>query len=102
MLETLVVDGEKGFSLTPKKRYARMSNVWFIPSIDTLVSWLERCGFNDIKIVDTSTTNLAEQRKTEWMPYASLEDSVDAADRSVTIEGLPAPKRSIVLASVTN
>jgi len=102
VLETLVVDGEKGFSLTPKKRYARMPNVWFIPSIDTLVSWLERCGFNDIKVVDTTTTNLAEQRKTEWMPYKSLGDSVDAADSSLTIEGLPAPKRSIVLASLKN
>ena len=40
VLETLVVDGEKGMSLVPDERYARMPNVWFLPSCATLESWL--------------------------------------------------------------
>jgi len=100
VLETLVVDGKKGVSLTPKNCYARMSNVWFIPSIDTLISWLERCGFIDITVVNTSVTKLHEQRRTQWMPFESLEDSLDPTESNLTIEGLPAPKRSIFTATV--
>ena len=36
ILETLVVDGEKGYSLIPNDRYARMRNVHCLPSIETL------------------------------------------------------------------
>jgi len=100
VLETLVVDGPEGYSLFPEGRYSNMGNVWFIPSCATAESWLHRCGFNNIRIVDISVTTSAEQRRTEWMPFQSLEDSLDAADRSTTIEGLPAPKRAIFIASV--
>ncbi|MBL4820800.1 MAG: tRNA 5-methoxyuridine(34)/uridine 5-oxyacetic acid(34) synthase CmoB [Gammaproteobacteria bacterium] len=100
VLETLVVEGEKGYSLTPKDRYARMPNVWFVPSIETLVCWLERCGFVDIKVLDTAVTEHREQRKTRWMPFESLEDSLDPINQSLTIEGLPAPNRAILIASI--
>ncbi|NKB34621.1 MAG: tRNA 5-methoxyuridine(34)/uridine 5-oxyacetic acid(34) synthase CmoB [Pseudomonadales bacterium] len=99
VLETLYVDGPTGYSLIPEKRYARMSNVWFVPSIGTLEQWLTRCGFKNIQIVDDSTTTINEQRKTEWMPFASLEDALDKSDSSKTIEGSPAPKRIVVLAN---
>ena len=56
VLETLYVEGQKGYSLMPEDRYARMPNVWFIPSLDTLTSWLQRCRYEDIKLVDTSVT----------------------------------------------
>ena len=100
VLETLVIDGDSFSCLTPEKRYARMSNVWFVPSSQTLVRWLERCGYINIEVVDTCVTDSKEQRKTPWMPFQSLDDSLDPCDASKTIEGLPAPKRSIVIARV--
>ncbi len=99
VLETLYVDGASGYSLVPEKRYARMSNIWFVPSIGTLEQWLSRCGFENIQLVDKSETTNDEQRQTEWMPFASLEDAIDANDFSRTTEGLPAPKRVVVLAN---
>ena len=98
VLETLYVDGGKGYCLMPDEKYARISKVWFLPSTATLEQWLRRCDFEDIKIVDQSTTTVAEQRKTGWMPFDSLTDSLDPADNARTVEGLPAPKRVIVTA----
>ena len=100
VLETLVIDGGNTSCLTPVNRYARMSNVWFIPSNETLIRWLEKCGFIDIRCVDVCTTSKLEQRRTHWMPYQSLADSLNPTNDSETIEGFPAPKRSIVIASV--
>ncbi len=100
VLETLVVEGEEGYSLFPPGRYSNMGNVWFIPSCATVGSWLSRCGFSNIRTVDVNVTRCTEQRRTGWMPFQTLEDSLDAADQSITIEGLPAPKRAIFTASV--
>ncbi len=99
ILESIVVPGGKGYSLTPRDRYARMGNVWFVPSVDTMMSWLERCGYDNIRLVDESLTTEQEQRQTPWMPYDSLLDSLDSDDRSLTIEGYPAPQRAIVIAN---
>jgi tRNA (mo5U34)-methyltransferase len=99
VLETLYVDGPTGYSLTPLKKYARMSNVWFVPSIGTLEQWLLRCGFQNVRVVDESTTTTDEQRKTDWMPFDSLEDAIDKSDASKTIEDLPAPKRVVIIAN---
>lgn len=101
VLETIVVDGEDGYSLLPSGRYAKMNNVWFLPSCQTLKSWIERCGFVDVKIADVSTTSLDEQRATEWMSFESLEDYLDPNDSSKTVEGYPAPKRAIITATKT-
>ncbi|BBM88117.1 tRNA 5-methoxyuridine(34)/uridine 5-oxyacetic acid(34) synthase CmoB [Candidatus Uabimicrobium amorphum] len=99
ILETLVIDGENGQTLLPEKRYAKMRNVWFIPSCLTLEAWLKRCGFIDIELVDVSTTSLHEQRATKWMTFESLRDFLDPQDTSKTIEGYPAPKRAIFIAT---
>lgn len=100
VLETLVVEGEEGYSLTPASRYARMSNVWFIPSVPTLQRWMLRCGFTDVRLVDLTTTSEAEQRSTSWMPFQSLADGLDRSDSSRTVEGLPAPRRAIMVGRV--
>lgn len=99
VMESIYVDGKEGYCLTPEKKYARMSNVWFVPSIKTLMQWLLRCGFIDIKVIDESVTTVDEQRKTQWMPYESLADALDSANKELTIEGLPAPKRVVVTAT---
>ena len=97
ILETLVVTGIQGYSLMPEGRYAKMRNVWFIPSPETLVLWLKRIGFKDIEILNISTTSTEEQRQTEWMQFESLVDFLDF-NKNKTIEGYPAPKRIIIKA----
>lgn len=99
VLETLVIDGGLGEVLLPEDRYARMRNVWFLPSCDTLISWLKRCGFKNIRLVDVSVTRIEEQRTTEWMTFHSLKDFLDAENPQLTCEGLPAPKRAMVIAN---
>ena len=98
ILETLYVDGPEGYSLTPGARYARMSNVWFVPSIATALQWLQRCGFAEAEVIDQSRTSEHEQRQTPWMPFESLADALDASDQEKTIEGLPAPSRVVIVA----
>ena len=100
VLETLFVDGPTGYCLMPKKNYARMNNVWSIPSLGTLEQWLARCGFTDIAVINTSTTTSLEQRKTKWMPFQSLGDALDPSNSSLTIEGYPSPRRLILRASL--
>jgi len=99
VLETLIIDGCLGQSLVPEDRYANMRNVWFIPSIDTLISWMKRCGFENIRLVDVTVTGTDEQRTTEWMTFNSLKDFLDPDNQAFTIEGLPAPKRAIIIAN---
>lgn len=99
VLETLVIDGGLGQVLVPEDRYASMRNVWFLPSCDTLIGWLKRCGFKSIRLVDVTVTSIEEQRTTEWMTFHSLQDFLDAENPELTREGLPAPKRAIVIAN---
>lgn len=98
VLETLIIDGELGMSLMPEERYAKMRNVWFIPSVETMLLWLRRCGFKNARCVDTDVTSLQEQRRTEWMTFESLADFLDPEDSSKTIEGYPAPERGVFIA----
>jgi len=99
ILETLVIDGGLGEALMPEGRYAKMRNVWFLPSCETLVSWLKRCGFKDIRLIDVTVTSVQEQRSTEWMQFHSLKDFLSAENPQLTSEGLPAPKRAIIIAN---
>ncbi len=98
VLETLIIDGNLGESLVPEGRYANMRNVWFIPSCATLFSWLTRCGYRNIRLVDITVTTQEEQRTTTWMPSQSLSDFLDLNNPTLTCEGLPAPKRAIFIA----
>ena len=98
-LETLVIDGDAGQILMPEGRYARMRNVWFIPTALELKKWLERCGFNQVRIVDSSITTIKEQRSTEWMQFESLPQCLDPDNPALTVEGLPAPRRAVILAN---
>jgi len=98
LLETLVVPGDASTVLVPEGRYARMRNVWFLPSADALCRWLERLGYVDVKCVDISQTTTEEQRSTDWMRFESLPQCLDANDKTLTVEGLPAPRRAIISA----
>jgi len=99
VLETLIVDGDENTVLVPGERYAKMRNVWFLPSAKAMCAWLERCGFSNIRVVNTDITALDEQRKTDWIDTESLSDFLDPKDNSKTIEGYPAPQRAIFIAN---
>lgn len=99
VLETLVIEGAEGETLMPEERYAKMRNVWFIPTVATLALWLRRSGFVDVRCVDVSVTSVEEQRATEWMRFESLPDFLDPEDQSLTVEGYPAPCRATLVAS---
>jgi len=99
VLETLFLPGDEPAARTPPGRYARMKNVWLLPTSSELTTWLKRTGYRDIEVVDTSVTTVDEQRTTEWMPFESLAEALDPDDSSLTVEGLPAPRRVVVTAT---
>ncbi|WP_371189050.1 tRNA 5-methoxyuridine(34)/uridine 5-oxyacetic acid(34) synthase CmoB [Thalassotalea maritima] len=100
VLETLVIEGDENTVLVPGERYAKMRNVWFIPSSAALVFWMQRLGFKNVRVVNTDQTAFEEQRKTKWMDTESLQDFLDPNDPNKTIEGYPAPLRTIIVANV--
>lgn len=97
-LETLYLPGDEAFARTPPDRYARMRNVWLLPSIPELETWLDRTGFRDIEFVDRSVTSTDEQRSTPWMRFESLAEALDPRDPGLTVEGWPAPRRVLAIA----
>lgn len=99
ILETLVVEGGEGYSLVPPARYAQMRNVWFLPSIPTLKSWLRKLGFYDIREGALVQTTHEEQRATSWSSELSLKDFLDPSNPQLTKEGHPAPVRVILRAT---
>jgi tRNA (mo5U34)-methyltransferase len=99
ILETLIVEGGERIVFTPEGRYAKMRNVWFLPSAPVMTLWLRRCGFKDVACVDINRTSVDEQRRTEWMMFESLADFLDPQDDLKTIEGHPAPLRAIFTAT---
>ncbi len=99
VLETIYVPGEASYACTPRDRYARMRNVWLLPTIAELTTWMRRSGYSNIEIVDQSMTTTDEQRTTEWMPFESLREALDPDDSTRTVEGWPAPHRVIVTAT---
>ena len=98
VLETLIIESDDLTCLVPEDRYAKMRNVWFIPSIPMLKLWLQRTGFRDARVIDVSATSMEEQRRTDWMTFESLADFLDPVNPNRTVEGHPAPVRVMILA----
>ncbi len=98
VLETIILNSETSDVLVPEGRYAKMNNVWFIPSPRLLEIWLKRTGFKRVRLVDITPTTKMEQRRTAWMDYESLDDFLDPQNPSLTVEGHPAPVRAIFVA----
>lgn len=101
VLENLILDSKDNLCLFPKDRYAKMRNVFFIPDLLVMESWLLRAGFKDIRCVDIVRTSCEEQRKTPWIQTETLEDFLDPDDPDKTQEGYPAPVRAIFIATAT-
>lgn len=100
VLETLIINGGSDKVLVPEKRYAQMRNVWFLPSCEAMVIWMQRCGYKNIRICDVTKTTINEQRSTEWMQFQSLSDFLDQQNSDLTCEGYPAPIRAIFVGNV--
>ena len=98
ILDTFMIDGEDEICLTPKKRYSKIPNIYFIPTVNALKNWCYRAGFEEVEVLEISKTKLEEQRKTEWINTESLNDFLDKEDNSKTVEGYPAPKRVYIKA----
>lgn len=94
ILESLYADND----LVPSDRYARMRNVYLVPSIATLYSMLQEVGFESIEILDTSVTDVREQRRTTLMPFDSLAEALSTENPSYTIEKYPRPQRILMKA----
>ena len=98
ILDTFMIDGEEEVSLTPKDRYSKIPNIYFIPTVNALKNWCYRAGFKEVEVLEIMLTEASEQRKTEWIETQSLEDFLDPKDSTLTIEGYPAPKRVYIKA----
>lgn len=95
VVETLVHAGEGLLEI--QGRYANMRNMWALPSVDLLTSWLAEAGMSGARCVDLTPTTTEEQRRTEWMTFYSLAEALNPEDPSQTIEGHPAPLRATLV-----
>lgn len=98
ILDTFMIDGEEEICLTPKDRYSKIPNIYFVPTVNALKNWCLRAGFESVEVLETMVTESNEQRKTEWIETQSLEDFLDPNDPTKTVEGYPAPKRVYIKA----
>jgi tRNA (mo5U34)-methyltransferase len=99
LLETLVIEGGETEVLVPEGRYAKMPNVWFLPSVAALTLWMKKSGFIGVECIDESVTSLEEQRTTDWMRFHSLEQYLDQDNSDLTFEGHPRPRRAALIAT---
>jgi tRNA (mo5U34)-methyltransferase len=91
ILDTLMIEGSEEVALSPI-RYAKMKNVYFIPTLKTLYNWCERAKFSDVEFLGKRYTTTNEQRKTEWIDGESLESFLNK-DQTKTVEGYEPPLR---------
>ena len=99
IIDTLIIEGQSEIALSPLS-YAKMKNVYFIPSISAFKNWLVRAGFREIELLCVKKTTSEEQRKTAWSGGESLEDFLDKEDKNKTIEGYSAPIRAYFKAKI--
>ena len=98
VLETIVIPGSDAHCLFPRDRYARMRNVWFVPTVTALQNMLKRAKFIDADPIAVNKHEPEEQRATRWNPGQSYADFIDPNDPDKTIEGHAAPHRAIIFA----
>jgi tRNA (mo5U34)-methyltransferase len=98
LIECQSIPGEQAMALFPPGRYAKMRNVYFVPTAACLEAWIKKAGFVDIKVCSDVEVTCEEQRRTDFSPNESLADFLDPNDPTLTVEGHPAPRRVIVSA----
>ena len=100
IVETLIVESAE--PLRPVGRYARMRNVFEIPTPGSLLDALAAAGFEGGRILDIAPTTPSEQRSTPWMRFESLAEALSPGDSGRTVEGHPAPRRCVAAARNLN
>ncbi|MEA3288711.1 MAG: tRNA 5-methoxyuridine(34)/uridine 5-oxyacetic acid(34) synthase CmoB [Campylobacterota bacterium] len=98
IVDSFMIDGEDEVCLTPHDRYAKIPNIYFVPTVNCFKNWLNRAGFVDVELIEITKTDEKEQRVTPWTFDQSLNDFLDPEDSSKTCEGYPAPKRAYLKA----
>jgi tRNA (mo5U34)-methyltransferase len=98
LLETLTVAGDETTCLFVEHRYAGMGNCWFLPSVAMTQQWLRRVGFEEVRWLSSVVTTPEEQRRTAFAEGPSLAERLHPEHPTRTIEGLPAPERSLFMA----
>ncbi len=91
ILDSLIYDSPLEVALCPRT-YAKMNNVYFIPSPRALQNWAFKAGFSSCTLLTQRTTTTQEQRKTIWIEGLSLEHFLDPSG-SKSVEGYHAPMR---------
>ncbi len=98
VVETICLPGEDHACLCPFPRYLKSKGYWFIPTIPTLCTWLEKSNFAILSVGEARATTVEEQRAGLWTRGESLADFLNPQDQSKTVEGYPAPQRTVVIA----
>lgn len=95
IIETIGIPGDESYALFPEDRYAKMRNVFFVPTLSCFINWCKKAKLIDVEVISSTPLTFEEQRLTNWCPppSQSLEDFLDPEDNSKTIEGHPAPMR---------
>ena len=98
VLETIISPKECGIALEPPNgKYASMPNVHFVHTDNGCKSIFRNLSLQVHAESDLAVTNDNEQRSTKWMPFKSFESALNLQNKSITIEGYPAPKRKFYL-----
>ena len=98
IIECQTIPGDDDIAIFPKERYAKARNVYFVPTANCLINWVRRSGFKNVELVSHCKVSIDEQRRTPFMTFESLADFLDPNDHDKTIEGYPAPWRTVVRA----
>ena len=77
------------------RRYAKMKNIYLIPSPAELQELLINSGFKRIEMLSQVVVQDTEQRATAWAPGNSLSSFIDKDRPELTVEGHPRPRRII-------
>lgn len=93
VLDTLIFQRDEEICLAPSSSYAKMSNVYFIPTISALMGWCERAKFHKVEILGIKPTTTQEQRASAWIQGESLQNFLNAS-KTCTVEGYQAPVRA--------
>ncbi len=98
VLETIISPKEFGIAIEPSNgKYASMPNVHFVHTDNGCKSIFRNLSLQVHAESDLVVTNENEQRSTKWMPFKSFESALNLQNKSITIEGYPAPKRKFYL-----
>lgn len=102
IVETIIAPDEYDIALEPSDRYASMPNVHYVHTDKGCKSIFEALQLNLVSESDSILTSNFEQRQTRWMPFKSFEAALNSDNKSLTIEGYPAPSRKFYLLEISS